>query len=156
MNTGTAASTPRASTNTPDASRWAAAVKSSSAGGDPDADYVAVWDGVGWSALVGPGGGITSTVYDLVEDAAGNIYAVGDFSNAGGDPDADGVARWNGSSWSSLGGPGSGVYTTVRAVAVDDLGRVYVGGDFFDLGGHPDADPSPCGMAPPGSLSASG
>lgn len=110
------------------------------AGGDPDADNVAVWDGVTWGALVGPGGGIDGAVLDLVSDGNGNIFAVGDFSEAGGDPDADGVAKWDGTSWTSLGGPGSGIGYYVHAVAVDDLGRVYAGGDFNNLGGDPDAD----------------
>ncbi len=110
------------------------------AGGDPDADSVAIWDGVGWSALVGPGGGIEGMVLDLASDGDGNIFAGGDFSEAGGDPDADGVAKWNGTSWASLGGPGSGIGYYVHAVAVDDLGRVFAGGEFSNVGGNPDAD----------------
>ncbi len=110
------------------------------AGGDPDADYVAVWNGVTWGALVGPGGGIDNTVLDLVVDDAGNLYAGGKFDDAGNDLDADGVAKWDGTSWTSLGGPGSGIDSDVYSVAVDDLGRVYVGGDFFDFGGNPDAN----------------
>jgi len=110
------------------------------AGGDPAADNVAVWDGVSWSALAGPGGGIESTVWALDLDEAGNLFAGGEFSDAGGDPDANGVAKWDGISWTSVGGPGSGINSAVYAVAVDDLGRVFVGGDFVNIGGDPDAD----------------
>lgn len=110
------------------------------AGGDPDGDNVAVWDGVSWSALVGPGGGIENTVMDLAVDDAGNLYAGGVFTDAGGDPDADRVAKWDGTSWTSLGGPGSGIDSNVYSLAVDDLGRVFAGGYFFDFGGNPDAN----------------
>ncbi len=111
------------------------------AGGDPDGDHVAVWDGVAWSALVGPGGGPDGEIFDLYIDAgAGHLFAVGDFYDAGGDPDADYVAVWNGSAWASIGGPGSGLDSYAYALAIDDAGRVYVGGDFTDAGGNPDAD----------------
>lgn len=110
------------------------------AGGDPDADYLVAWDGLAWNAVVGPGGGVGGKVLDLALDGAGNLYAGGDFSDAGGDPDADGVAKWDGTSWSSLSGPGIAINSTVNAVAVDALGRVYAGGDFTNLGGDPNAD----------------
>jgi hypothetical protein len=110
------------------------------AGGDPDADYIAAWNGVAWGALVGPGGGVGGTVLDLALDSSGKLYAGGDFSDAGGDPDADGVAVWNGAVWTSLSGPGIVSNTVVNALAIDHLGRVYAGGDFTDLSGNPDAD----------------
>ncbi len=110
------------------------------AGGDPDADYLAVWDGVSWSAVVGPGGGPDSEIFELIFDDTGNLYAGGDFTDAGGDQDADHVAVWNGSAWTSIGGPGSGVSSYVYALAIDEVGRVFAGGDFQNAGGDPDAD----------------
>ena len=110
------------------------------AGGDLDADYVAVWDGAAWGALVGPGGVPDGEIFELVFDAAGNLYAGGDFSDAGGDPDADYVAVWNGTAWTSIGGPGSGLDSYVYALAVDALGRLFVGGEFTDAGGDPDVN----------------
>ncbi|MGA1597383.1 MAG: hypothetical protein ACO4AG_12220, partial [Candidatus Nanopelagicales bacterium] len=49
-----------------------------------------------WSAL---GTGITGTVSALATDSAGNLYAGGTFTIAGGAP-ANRVAKWNGTSWS--------------------------------------------------------
>ena len=112
----------------------------SDAGGDPDADRVAVWNGVSWSSIGGPGSELSSTVKDLAFDASGNLYAVGSFSDAGGDPDADRIAVWDGSSWSSMGGPGSGLSNQAFTVAVSSSGDVVVGGSFTDAGGNAAAD----------------
>ena len=53
-------------------------------------DYVAVWNGVGWTNLAPP----ISGVYDLVEDTQGNIWAFG-YKVAG----QNAAAFWNGSVW---------------------------------------------------------
>ncbi len=64
-------------------------------------------------------------------DGAGNLYAGGSFTFAGGVP-ANYIAEWNGSSWSALGG---GMDNTVNALAVDGAGNLYAGGDFIYAGG---------------------
>ena len=60
-------------------------------------------------------------------------YAGGDFTTAGG-VTANRIAKWDGttSSWSAL---GSGMNSTVRALAVDGGGNLYAGGDFTTAGG---------------------
>jgi len=76
------------------------------AGGIP-AERIAKWDGVSWSAL---GGGLTSVnsfpyVSDLAvfDDGSGPaLFAAGTFAQAGGIT-TNGVARWDGTSWSSVG-----------------------------------------------------
>lgn len=56
-----------------------------------------------WSALTGPTStGMNGTVYALTTDSAGNLYAGGVFTTAGGTT-ANNVAKWNGTTWSSLG-----------------------------------------------------
>lgn len=55
----------------------------------------------------------------------GELYAGGMFNSAGGVPAAN-IARWNGSSWDSV---GRGMDTAVRALAVYN-GELYAGGDF--------------------------
>jgi hypothetical protein len=111
------------------------------AAGVSGANYVAIWDPVSetWSAADGPGGGPDGYVFALAHDGAGTLYAGGDFIDAGGDPDAQYIAKWDGTTWSSLGGPGSGLDSYVYAVAVDDLGRVFAGGEFSSAGGDPNA-----------------
>ena len=68
------------------------------------------------------------------------LYVGGAFTDAGGVPDADRIAKWNGSSWSALGPSGfPGFSGRVDAIAVD-ANEVYVGGTFQDAGGNAEAD----------------
>lgn len=95
---------------------------------------VAKWNGSSWSALgTGMSIGMPATVYALATDASGNVYAGGFFTTAGGTP-ANRVAKWDGSSWSSL---GAGLNQGVSALAIDAGGNVYAGGNFTTAGGTP-------------------
>ena len=75
----------------------------------------------GWRRLC-PGGG-----------RDGHLYAGGEILTAGGVP-ANGIAKWDPaiSSWSGL---GAGLDNTVYALAVDESGNLYAGGDFTAAGG---------------------
>ena len=68
------------------------------------------------------------------------LYAGGYFTNVGGVA-ANGIAKWDGSSWSALGsGVGVGGGAGVSALAVYDDGRgpaLYAGGYFTSVGGQP-------------------
>jgi hypothetical protein len=105
------------------------------AGGSP-ANNIAQWDGSTWSALgmgaeVAGWGYTYPEVHDLIE-YNGDLIAMGPFSLAGGVP-VNGLARWDGTSWSSL---GSGTDGFPDALAV--LGQqLYVGGYFTTAGGKP-------------------
>ena len=97
------------------------------------ANRIAMWDGTSWSPL---GSGMTSTsgtttVAGLALDTAGNLYASGTFTHAGG-TSANNIAMWNGSSWSAL---GSGTSYHVSAIALDTQGNLYAGGSFSTAGG---------------------
>jgi hypothetical protein len=76
--------------------------------------------------------GVNGTVNVIVTDGAGNFYIGGNFTSVQGVP-ASGIAKWDGTSWSSL---GSGIGGSVYAIAFmgDDL---YVGGGFSTAGGVP-------------------
>jgi hypothetical protein len=112
-----------------------------SASGVP-ANGVAAWNGSGWSAL---GAGLTgvagsgSTFVNALAFIGTNLYAGGNFTNAGGVP-AAGVARWNGTSWSAL---GSGLYFGVfnqsgTALALAAQGNdLFVGGSITAAGSKP-------------------
>jgi hypothetical protein len=104
-----------------------------SSAGNMRADNMAKWDGTNWTSLGGPSNaqGLDQPVYAL--SAAGStLYAGGGFRQAGGAA-AEGVARWNGTSWTSLyTGPFTGGMQ-VQAIAV--VGSdVYVGGRFYTAG----------------------
>ena len=110
------------------------------------ANDVAKWNGTAWSSLgTGTSNGVgTGTptsgikdVYALAIAANGDVYVGGDFNRAGGLV-ANGVAKWNGSAWSSLGtGSTNGVDNIVYALATAGNGTVYVGGYFYHAGGAP-------------------
>ena len=67
--------------------------------------------------------GLSNTVHTMVFGPGGHLYVGGYFSDAGGDIDADGIAVWNGVSWSSIGGTGSGIAGGVRDLAFDASGH---------------------------------
>ena len=108
----------------------------STAGGSA-ANYVAKWNGSGWSALgSGVGGGTYRYVYALTVSGS-HVYAGGLFTTAGGST-ANYIAKWDGSSWTALGsgmGDGPSYPPSVYALAVSG-GDVYAGGYFTTAGGN--------------------
>ncbi len=103
--------------------------------GGLSANYIARWDGTNWSSLgsgmIGPVFPFFEGVYALACDGAGNVFAGGSFTNAGGIT-AMNVAQWNGSNWSVL---GPGMNGAVFALIFDPSGNLYAGGGFGNAGG---------------------
>jgi len=104
-------------------------------GGEPTADYIAKWDtiteswsGIGNDGTATPNGALKSCIRALAVDGE-NIY-VGGYPTlwVNGAPVAQGTyaAKWNGTSWSSL-GTSFGDQVTSFAIIGND---VYVGGHF--------------------------
>jgi hypothetical protein len=94
----------------------------------------AIWSNNTWSSR---GSGVraasTATIHAMAYDSLGNLYVGGEFTSIGG-VGATNIARWNGSSWSALGSNGSwSLSSSVRAIATDSSGNVYVGGSFTQL-----------------------
>jgi len=84
-----------------------------------------------WGKLGSGGGALNDSVVDIAVSGT-DVYVVGSFLNAGGIPAADRVAKWDGSSWSSLGanaGGGAPIWYSIYTVAVSGS-DVYVGGSF--------------------------
>jgi hypothetical protein len=109
------------------------------------ASRIARWDGSAWAAL--PGGGVDSgnEIRALCVHDDGNgpaLYAGGDFTQIGGIT-TRGIARWDGTAWSALGGGISqssptGQVPFVKAIASHDDGNgpaLFIGGEFDDAGG---------------------
>lgn len=103
------------------------------------ANGVAKWDGAVWSAL-GSGLGGQATILQALDmavfdDGTGPaLFVTGEFTTAGGAP-AEYIAKWDGSSWSPVGG---GLSLTGTSLAVFDDGTgpaLYVGGFFGIAGG---------------------
>lgn len=106
------------------------------AGGE-DVNRIARWDGEVWSAL---SDGILNgsvTAFAVFDDGTGPaLYVGGLFNTAGGLP-AEKIAKWDGSSWSEVGG---GLDGGVNALVVFDDGSgpaLYVGGRFSLAGSNP-------------------
>lgn len=104
--------------------------------------YVAKWDGRQWVAL---GAGIVTDdiipdadgggVYTLLPDPKGGVYAGGEFLF---DETFSSVARWNGTTWSSLGDFYNHARGTTRGLAFDNLGNLYAGGTLLTSGSSND------------------
>lgn len=86
-----------------------------------DADWVSMNPGIL---------GANGTVYALVMDGSGNLYAGGTFTQVGSATAAN-IAKWDGSTWSAL---GTGVNGKVRALTVNGT-DLYAGGLFTTAGG---------------------
>jgi trimeric autotransporter adhesin len=106
--------------------------------GGLDANFFARWDGKQWSSV---GGGLSGAGHNQVlsmevfDDGDGPaLYVGGNFTVAGGKP-ADRFAKWDGQTWSEVGGGTGGKTWALRAVH-DELGAgLYVGGAFHSIGG---------------------
>jgi hypothetical protein len=99
------------------------------------------WDHLGDNGTPG-GKSLNGAVSALNADAPGALYVGGNFTDAGGNLDADRIASWNGSSWSALGTSSPSTQISngiVMAIAVAN-GKVYAGGTFQDAGGNVNAD----------------
>ena len=88
---------------------------------------IRVSTGTGWTAT-GPGSNFTGRVLALAVMPNGDLVAGGTFALGS----SLGVARWDGTNWSSLGG---GVSDEVRALQVMTTGDLIVGGNFLQAGG---------------------
>jgi len=102
------------------------------AGGVANADYIAYWNGSSWSAVGNPNSGgasITQMVRGAL-DSSGNLYIVGQFSNLAGVAGTVNLAKWDGSSWGSIGTVAGGV---VQTIIIDPVDTIYVGGAFTSI-----------------------
>ena len=107
------------------------------------------WNGTGWNSL---GGGLSVSnpyaavyvhAFAIFDDGTGPaLYVAGYFTSAGGVP-ANGIAKWDGNTWSALGSGLTslvGPLPVVRALAVFDDGNgpaLYAAGHFSHAGGQP-------------------
>jgi len=98
------------------------------------------WDGSAWSQL---GNGIGTTYADVrsievVEEPGGTVlYAGGSFASAGGQP-ANGVAKWDGTTWTPLGtGTTNNALECIQYFDLGDGPKLYAGGNFTTFMGSP-------------------
>jgi hypothetical protein len=91
--------------------------------------YVAKYDGTSWNELGGANGlAANSNINSICNDAAGNIYAAGYFTNTNGKYY---VAKWNGTAWEELGGlDGLAANNEIFSICSDPAGNIYAAGKF--------------------------
>jgi hypothetical protein len=110
----------------------------SEASGAP-ANGIAAWNGVEWSALVGPNGeGADGTVLAMTM-YQGELIVGGSFVEAGGEV-VSGIASWDGTDWEPLVGSSGAIGVSILPIGfVSALtvynGDLYVGGLFQRAGG---------------------
>jgi hypothetical protein len=106
--------------------------------------YVAKWNGSNWSEV----GGTNSSILDIngglfgiatvAVDATGNVYTAGGFTNLNIN-NCEYVAKWNGSTWSELGGTNSSTFGNsnngISTLTIDNGGNVYAAGAFMNTFG---------------------
>ncbi|MBI4718508.1 MAG: hypothetical protein HY763_11930 [Planctomycetes bacterium] len=106
---------------------------------------IAAWDGTEWTIIeeLGNSGGV-STLIGFNDGRGEALYAIGGFS--AGDVAWEGIARWDGVAWESLGGGlqtlpldhSDWIHFGPAAVFDDGTGPgLYVAGHYYDAGGVP-------------------
>jgi CSLREA domain-containing protein len=107
------------------------------AGGVADADIIAKFSNGTWSALGPSLMGDSDHEVRAIAVRGEDVYVGGKFFDAGGDPNADYIAKFSDGSWSALGA--IALNNEVHAITISGA-DVYAGGIFFDAGGDPNAD----------------
>ena len=111
--------------------------------GNSSANFAYLDGGVWHSMTNATGKGVTGIVRSLATSGT-NVYVGTDALDLGGSPQADHVAKWNGSSWSALSSKGStdGWFPSSSYIyALMPYGAgLYAGGSFTNAGGDPLAD----------------
>jgi hypothetical protein len=135
--------------------------------GIAQADHVVKWNGSAWSAVGSNTAGTdgwfpASTSINALTTSGSSVFAGGTFQNANGDPLADQIAYFDGTTWHPLGSNGAGngpLNGNVTALATFDR-KLYAGGSFTGAGGNTLASFAASfalpGAVPPGGTPPSG
>ena len=98
------------------------------------AKNLARWDGSHWTGLgIGTTNGVDTAPLSIAVSTNGQVYVGGSFAHAGAIT-TSGIARWDGTNWSALGG-GINSGGLVYALAFDSSGNLYAGGKFTSISG---------------------
>lgn len=94
--------------------------------------YVAKWNGSSWTEVGGLNAlAANNSIRTLCSDADGNIYAAGDFTNGINNSGKRYVAKWDGSTWSEVGGLNAlSANSYITSICADKNGNLYAAGGF--------------------------
>jgi hypothetical protein len=116
--------------------------------GNAAADYVAYLDAGGWHSMgtgPGSGGGAVTGISRALGASGTDVYLGTDGEDVAGIPQADNMAKWNGSAWSAMGANAAGSdgwfppATSITAITTFGS-QVFAGGSFQNADGDPLAD----------------
>jgi hypothetical protein len=113
------------------------------AGDDPDADYLAAWDGTSWKPFCDAAGPAFTGVVTSLQIIGQTLYVGGDFQNGAGIASADYLLACDlasGASGSTVVDPAHAFAGPVYALTADGNGTLYAGGGFSNLRSIPAAD----------------
>lgn len=98
-----------------------------------DASHGVAYYDHGWHSLPS---GVNGSILSIAVGPDSGLYVAGLFSNAG-SVAVQNIAKWDGSSWQSVGGGIASNYLGVAALAFNDKGELYAGGNFDSAGSVP-------------------
>ncbi|TVQ62938.1 MAG: hypothetical protein EA378_03750 [Phycisphaerales bacterium] len=107
-----------------------------------EARRIARWDGQSWSGVgtglgvVAPGSAAARALAVFDDGTGPALYAGGNFTATPEQPEAY-LSRWDGQSWSGVGGGVNGPVTALRVIDTGSGPALYVSGDFTEAGGIP-------------------
>jgi trimeric autotransporter adhesin len=95
--------------------------------------YLNTWSTLG-SGVIGLGSGVLGVVNALATTANGDLVIGGNFQSVDGVP-ANGLAVWDGTTWTSINTTPYSAYFTVDTIATLPSGDIVAGGTFYTIGG---------------------
>jgi hypothetical protein len=113
-----------------------------SAGGVAGTEKLAAWDGNAWHSMNAQSSSFLNSIWDLQvhDDGSGEaLYIGGNYLDLSGNPALDHIARWDGTTYSPVGGTiGGAVPLIVLDLLSADIGngsRLFAAGRFLTFGG---------------------
>lgn len=115
-----------------------------SAGGVAGTEKLARWDGTQWNAMDAQSSSFLNSMWDLEVYDDGvtgeQLYIAGNYLNLNGQTGLDHIAKWDGSSYSTVGGTIGGavplIVLDLHVSDVDGTNKLYAGGRFLTVGGN--------------------
>ena len=101
-------------------------------GGTIELDKIAKWNGSSWTSINGSNDNVNESVYSITLDSSNNVYIGGNFTSVDNKSNLQHLAKWNGSSWTSVNSGGDNVNNIVWSIVVGPSNNVTIGGEFTE------------------------
>ena len=107
--------------------------------GNNNLERLAKWDddNKSWTSVNSSSDGVNSEVSSIALDSNNNLYIGGIFNQVDGKSNLQFLAKWDGSSWTSVNGINDGITGNgdddVKTIVIDSSDNIYIGGNFEDV-----------------------